>query len=155
MLSDKCPSFLLFATVSESEERQAEDPEGASTWLTCPSAGLFMVLRARWILGGAGETEGDEEAVAEAEEEEEDNDEEEEEEGGATAGTDLLLPGPETLIFARPGDNAEDVEGEEDNEEEDIDGRDFAACPAAGLFWEDTGDFSPSSPALEASFPGC
>lgn len=92
-----------------------------------------MVLRARWILGGAGETEGGEEAVAEEEEEEEDEDEEEEEKG-AGAGTDLLLPGPETLIFARPGDNVEDVEGEEDNEEEDIDGRDFAACPVGGRY---------------------
>lgn len=81
--------------------------------LTCPSGGLFMVLRARWILGGAGETEGDEE-----------------EEEGAGGRTDLLLPGPETLIFARPGDNVEDVEGEDNNAEEDVDGRDFAACPA-------------------------
>lgn len=118
-----------------------------------------MVLRARWILGGAGETEGEEEAVAEEEEEEEEEDEEDEEdeEGGAGGRTDLLLPGPETLIFARPGDNVEDVEGEEDNEEEDIDGRDFAACPAAGLFvGEEAGDhFSPSSSALETSFTGC
>lgn len=82
-----------------------------------------MVLRARWILGGAGETEGDEEAVAEEEEDE-----------GAGGRMDLLLPGPETLIFARPGDNVEDVEGEEDNEEEDIDGRDFAACPVRGRY---------------------
>lgn len=103
-----------------------------------------MVLRARWILGGAGETEGDEEAVAEEEEEDEEEDGE-----GEGAGTDLLLPGPETLILALPGDNVVDVEGEGD-----IDGRDFAACPAAGLFGEDVGDcFSPSSPALEASFP--
>lgn len=71
-----------------------------------------MVLRARWIFGGAGETEGDEE----------------EEEGGGGR-TVLLLPGPETLIFARPGDNIEDVEGEDDNAEEDVDRRDFAACP--------------------------
>lgn len=83
-----------------------------------------MVLRARWILGGPGETEGDEEAVAEDEEDEEDEEEEEEEPG---ARTDLLLPGPETLIFARPGDNVEDVEVEED-----IDKRDFAACPVRG-----------------------
>lgn len=110
-----------------------------------------MVLRARWILGGAAETEGDEEAVAdEAEEEEEEEDEE-----AAGAGMDLLLPGPETLIFARPGDNVDDVEGEEGNEEEDVDGRDFAACPA-GLFGEEAGDhFSPSSPSLEVSFPCC
>lgn len=92
--------------------------------LTCPGKGLFIVLRALWILGGAGE--GAEEAVAE------EDDEEEEEEEGPGAGTDLLLPGPETLIFARPGDNTEDVEGEEDNKEEDIDGRDFAACPVRG-----------------------
>lgn len=78
-----------------------------------------MVLRALWILCGAGEAEGDEDAVAEDEE-------------GAVGGTDLLLAGPETLIFARPGDNVEDVEGEGDNEEEDIDGRDFATCPARG-----------------------
>ena len=84
-----------------------------------------MVLRARWILVGAGETEGDEEAVAEEEEEEG----EEEEEEGAGGRTDLLLPGPETLIFARPGDIADDVEGEEDNAEEDVEGRDFAAWP--------------------------
>lgn len=109
-----------------------------------------MVLRARWILGGAGETEGDEEAVAEDEEDEEEEGE------GAGARMDLLLPGPETLIFARPGDNDEDVEGEEDNKEEDTGARDFAACPAAGLLGEEAGDhFSPSSPALEASFPGC
>lgn len=85
-----------------------------------------MVLRALWILGGAGETEGDEEAVAEEEEEEE------EEEEGASGGMDLLLPGPDTLIFARPGDNVEDVEGEEDNKEEDVEGRDFAAWPVGG-----------------------
>lgn len=104
-----------------------------------------MVLRARWILCGVGDTEGDEEATAEEEEE------------GAGPGMDLLLPGPETLIFARPGDNAEEVEGEEEEgEEADVDGRDFAACPAAGLFGEDAGDlFSPSSPGLKQSFPGC
>lgn len=110
-----------------------------------------MVLRARWILGGAGEPDGEEEAVAE-EEEDEDNDEEEqaEEVEGAGAGMDLLLPGPETLIFARPGDNVEDVEGE------DIDGRDFAACPAAGLLGEEAGDrSSASSTPLAVSFPGC
>lgn len=113
-----------------------------------------MVLRALWILGGAGETEGDEEAVAEEEHEEDEEDDEEEQ--GAGAWTVLLLAGPETLIFARPGDNDEDAEGEEDNEEADIDGRDFAACPAAGLFGEEDGDHvSSSSPALEASFPGC
>lgn len=73
-----------------------------------------MVLRARWIFGGAVETEGDEEAaVGEADEE-----------GGEDGRLHLLLPGPETLIFARPGDNAEDVEGEED-----VDEMDFAACP--------------------------
>ena len=90
-----------------------------------------MVLRARWILVGAGETEGDEEAVAEDEEEEEEEEEEDEDdEEGAGPRTDLLLPGPETLIFARPGDNVEDVEGEED-----IDGRVFAACPVRGRFY--------------------
>lgn len=96
---------------------------------------------------GGGETEGDEEAVAKEEEEEE----EEEDGEGEGARTDLLLPGPETLILARPGHNTEDVEGEGDN-----DGMDFAACPAAALLGEDAGDhFSPSSPALEESFPGC
>lgn len=94
---------------------------------------------------GGGETEGDEEAVAKEEEEEEEEDGE-----GEGARTDLLLPGPETLILARPGDNAEDVEGEGENDE-----MDFAACPAAALLGEDAGDhFSPSSPALEESFPG-
>lgn len=39
----------------------------------------------------------------------------------------LLLAGPETLIFALPGDNVIDVEGEEHNEEADVDGSDFAA----------------------------
>lgn len=78
--------------------------------LTCPSGGLFMVLRARWILGGAGEMEGDEE-----------------DEEGAGCRIDLLLPGPETLIFARPGDDIEGVNGEEDNTEQDVDGRDLAA----------------------------
>lgn len=82
-----------------------------------------MVLRALWTLCGAGETDGDEDAVAE---------EEEADEEGAGGGTDLLLAGPETLIFARPGDKVEDVEGQEDTEEEDIDGRDFAVCPARG-----------------------
>lgn len=80
--------------------------------LTCPSGGLFMVLRARWIFGKAGEPEGD--------------DEEEEGAGGRTV---LLLAGPETLIFARPGDDIEDVEGGDDNAEEEVDRRDFAACP--------------------------
>lgn len=70
-----------------------------------------MVLRARWILGVA---EGDEEAVAEEEEEE-----------GAGGRADLLLPGPETLILARPGDNIEDVEGDDDKA--DVDKRDFVA----------------------------
>lgn len=98
---------------------------GDDKWrLTCPGGGLFMVLRALWILGGA--EEGAEEAVAEEEDEEE-------EEEGPGAGTDLLLPGPETLIFARPGDNTEDVDGE-DVDGEDIDGRDFAACPVRGRY---------------------
>ena len=71
-------------------------------------------------MGGAGETDGDGEAAAEEEEE------------GAGSRADLLLPGPETLIFARPGDNVEDVEGEEDSREEDVEGRDFAALPVRG-----------------------
>lgn len=62
--------------------------------------------------------EGDEEAVADVEDEE------------AEVGTDLLLAGPETLIFARPGDKVEDVEGKGDNEEGDMGGRVFMACPA-------------------------
>lgn len=100
-----------------------------------------MVLRARWILGGPGDTEGDDGAVAEEEEEEE----------GEAPGMDLLLPGPETLIFARPGDNVEEVEGEGE-----ADGRGFEESPEGCLFGEDTGDFfSPSSPALEESFAGC
>lgn len=65
-----------------------------------------------------GETDGDEEVVADVDDEE------------AAVGTDLLLAGPETLIFARPGDKVEDVEGEEDNEEGDMGGRVFMACPA-------------------------
>jgi len=81
-----------------------------------------MVFRARWILGGPGEIEGEEEAVAEEEEEDE----------GAGGLMDLLLEGPETLIFARPGDNDEDVEGEEDNDDEEADERDFVACPEKG-----------------------
>lgn len=56
------------------------------------------------------------------------------EEEGAEVGTDLLLAGPETLILARPGDKVEDVEGEEDNEEGDMGGRVFIACP--GKFGE-------------------
>lgn len=77
-----------------------------------------MVFRARWILGGAGETDGEEAAVVE---------EEEQEDGGPGGRTDLLLPGPETLIFARPGDKVEDVEGEGDNDKEDANRREFAA----------------------------
>lgn len=83
-------------------------------FLTCPGGGLFMVLRARWILGGPGEADGGEEAVTE-------------EEDGAGGRLDLLLEGPETLIFARPGDNEEDVEGEEDDDDEDADERDLTA----------------------------
>lgn len=83
--------------------------------LTCPGGGLFIVLRARWILWGAGETDGDEDAVPQ-----------EEAEKGVGGGRGLLLAGPETLIFALPGDNVIDVE-EEDNEEADVDGSDFAA----------------------------
>lgn len=93
-----------------------------------------MVLRARWILGGAGETEGDEVAAAEEEEEEVEDDDDEEE--GAGGREDLLLPGPETLIFARPGDNVEDVEGEEDKDAEDVEGRDLAAWPARSILHE-------------------
>lgn len=86
-----------------------------------------MVLRARWILGGAGETEGEEDAAAEAEEEE-----------GAGGKVDLLLPGPETLIFARPEEDVEDVEGEEDRDKdtEDVDGIDFAAWPVRSILYE-------------------
>lgn len=83
--------------------------------LTCPGGGLFIVLRARWILWGAGETDGDEDAVPQ-----------EEAEKGVGGGRGLLLAGPETLIFALPGDNVIDVE-EEDNGEADVDGSDFAA----------------------------
>lgn len=39
----------------------------------------------------------------------------------------LLLAGPETLIFALPGDSVIDGEGEEFNEDPDVDGSDFAA----------------------------
>lgn len=74
-----------------------------------------MVLRALWIFGGVAETEDDEEAVAEDE-----NKDDEDVEGRA----DLLLQGPETLIFARTGDNVSDVEGDED-----VDGNDFVAVP--------------------------
>lgn len=56
--------------------------------------------------------------------------EDDEEEAAAAVGTDLLLAGPETLILARPGDKVEDVDGEEDNEEGDMGGRVFMACPA-------------------------
>lgn len=52
------------------------------------------------------------------------------EEEEADVGTDLLLPGPETLILARPGDKVDDVDGGDDNEEGDMGGRLFMACPA-------------------------
>lgn len=87
----------------------------ARSSLTCPGGDLLIVLRARWILWGAGETEGDEDAVLRVEAEKR-----------VGAGRGLLLAGPETLIFALPGDNVIDV-GEEDNEEADVDGSDFAA----------------------------
>lgn len=83
--------------------------------LTCPGGGLFIVLRARWILWGAGDAEGDGDAVPQ-----------EEVGKGIGGGMGLLLAGPETLIFALPGDNVIDV-GEEGNEEADVDGSDFAA----------------------------
>lgn len=67
-----------------------------------------------------GETDGDEEVVADVDDDEE----------AAAVGTDLLLAGPETLILARPGDKVEDVDGERDNEEGDMGGRVFMACPA-------------------------
>lgn len=67
--------------------------------LTCPNTGLFMVFRARWILCGPGETEGVEGAERDGEEEVE----------GAGGRMDLLVEGPETLIFARPGDSGEEV----------------------------------------------
>lgn len=92
-------------------------PNRSSSSLTCPGGGLFIVFRARWILGGAGETDGEEAAVVE---------EEEEDDGGPGGRTDLLLPGPETLIFARTGDNVEDVEGDDDNDEEVVERREFA-----------------------------
>lgn len=84
--------------------------------LTCPGGGLFMVLRARWILWGAAETEGGEDAVPQ-----------EEAEKGVGGGRALLLAGPERLIFALPGDNVIDVDGDEDIREDDVDGSDFAA----------------------------
>lgn len=79
-----------------------------------------MVLRARWILGGAGDTDGEEEAAADEDVEDE----------GAGGRTDLLLPGPETLIFARP---------------------------AAGLLGEEEAEvhFCPLSSTLDSSFLGC
>ena len=77
--------------------------------LTCVGGGLFIVLRARciftvWTGTGGGE----------------------EDEGG---GRRALLPGPKTLIFALP----EGEEVEEEIEEEDVDGRLFAACPVGGI----------------------
>lgn len=106
-----------------------------------------MVLRARWILGGAGDADGEGEAVVDEDVEDE----------GAGGRTDLLLPGPETLIFARPGDKVEDVEGKAVNEEKDVDERDFAACPAAGLLGEEEAEehFCPLSSTLDSSFLGC
>lgn len=74
-----------------------------------------MVLRARWILGGPGETDG--EAEVEAVEGEED---------GASGGEDLLPDGLQTLILARPGDKVKDAE---DASDEDGEERDLAACP--------------------------
>lgn len=47
-------------------------------------------------------------------------------EKGLGGGMGLLLAGPETLIFALPGDKVPDV-GEEESEAEDVDGSDFAA----------------------------
>lgn len=74
----------------------------------------------------------------------------EEEDEGADGRTDLLLLGPETVIFARPGD--EDVDGDEA-----VDEMDLAACPPGGRCGgEEAGDhFSLSSLALLLSFPGC
>lgn len=61
-----------------------------------------MVLRARWTLAGG---------LAEDRDEDEDEEEEEDEEDEGAA----LLPGPQTLIFARPdaGDERDEVEGDE------------------------------------------
>lgn len=106
-----------------------------------------MVLRARWILGGAGDTEGEGEVVAD----------EDAEDVGPGGRTDLLLPGPETLIFARPGDKVEDVEGEADDKEVDIDGRAFAACPETALFGEEGTEvhFCTLSSTLDSSLVIC
>lgn len=82
---------------------------------TSPNGGLFMVLRARWILGGLGETDG--ETDVEAAKGGED---------GASGGEDLLPVGTQTLIFARPGDN---VKGAEDASDEEAEVGDLASCP--------------------------
>lgn len=61
-----------------------------------------MVLRALWTLGVPGDIDG--EAVPG-------------EDRGVGGREDLLLPGPDTLIFARPGDwRVEEVEGDDSNE---------------------------------------
>lgn len=78
---------------------------------TCIGGSRVIVLRARWIFGGSDKVEG------------------EEHDGSADGRTGLLLIGPETLIFARPGDSATDVEGEEDNKEEVGKCMDLAAYP--------------------------
>lgn len=94
----------------KSEKSDRSNCRQTNQLLTWPIKGLFIVLRARWILCGLGETEGDGETVAE---------EDEEDEGGGEW-MDLLAEGPETLIFARPGDKFEDVEGDEEIEEMDF-----------------------------------
>lgn len=66
--------------------------------LTCETGGLFMVLRARWTLGGGLDVDGGEDI---------------EEDDGETG---VLLPGPHTLILARPK-----------TEDGDDGGSDFAA----------------------------
>lgn len=80
-----------------------------------------MVLRARWILVVLGDP--DEEAVPG-------------EDRGAGGREDLLLPGPETLILARPEDGVDDVDGEDSNEL-DIEEWGLGVCPPVGLLMGD------------------
>ena len=64
--------------------------------LTCVGGGLFIVFLALWTFGGGLETARLEE------------------EGGAGGSVDLLVPGPDTLILALPGEEEKEVEGEEE-----------------------------------------